>query len=66
MEEKSKSNKTGRKRKEASADRVKYTTAINDSLLKWVKHYAIENGVTSADVIENALNLYRYEKDRNR
>lgn len=64
MEEKNKS-KTGRKRKEASADRVKYTTAINDSLLKWVKHYAIENGVTSADVIENALNLYRHEKERN-
>jgi hypothetical protein len=65
MEEQREPNKMGRKRKEASADRVKYTTAINDSLLKWVKHYAINTGVTSADIIENALQLYRYEKERN-
>lgn len=59
MEEKKEKVKIGRPKKASSAHRVKHTTSINENLLKWVKHHAIEEGVTTADIIENAVSYYR-------
>lgn len=55
MEEKNEDVKRGRPKKPASANRVKHTTAIDANLIKWVKIFAIEKGVTTADIIEEAL-----------
>jgi hypothetical protein len=65
MEDIKETKQLGRPKKESSENRVRHTTSINDRLLKWFKHYAIEQGITTADAIEKAMFLYKYEKERN-
>jgi glutamyl-tRNA reductase len=57
---------SGRPLKEAAKGRVKLTTMMQKSMIKWLKTYAIEQDMTTADVLENAVNLFKYEKDKNR
>lgn len=56
----------GRPPKEAAIGRVKFTTALQDSLVKWLKIQAANTGVTVADVVEQAIATYKHEKDMNR
>lgn len=56
----------GRPLKEAAIGRVKFTTAVQPSLVKWLKIQAANTGVSVADVVENALNTYKHEKDINK
>lgn len=56
----------GRPLKEAAIGRVKFTTAVQPSLVKWLKHQAADTGVSVADVVEQALAAYKYEKDMNK
>jgi hypothetical protein len=65
MEEKNEVKK-GRNKKEIAEGRVKFTTSLQESLIKWVKIYAVETKQTPADILETALNLYKYEKERNK
>ena len=48
----------GRPVKEKAIGRVKFTTALRQDIVKWLKHYAIEADETPADVLENALLFY--------
>ncbi len=57
---------SGRPLKEAAIGRVKLTTMMQKSLVKWLKTYAVEKEMTTADVLETAVNLFKHEKDRNR
>jgi hypothetical protein len=59
-------NKTGRPKKAIAEGRVKLTTSMQSSLVKWFKKYAIDTGQTLADVLESAANQYKYEKERNK
>lgn len=59
MSEKKEKGQMGRPKHPRSEKRVKHTTAIDADLLKWVKHYAIEEGYSSADIIEQAVSLYK-------
>ena len=56
----------GRPPKEAAIGRVKFTTAVQPYLVKWLKIQAANTGVSVADIVENALNAYKHEKDMNR
>jgi hypothetical protein len=55
----------GRPKKEAAIGRVALTSLMQPHLKKWLKKYADENECTVADVLENAVNLYKYEKEKN-
>ena len=57
---------SGRPLKEAAIGRVKLTTMMQKSLVKWLKTYAVEKEMTTADVLETAVNLFKHEKDMNR
>lgn len=48
----------GRPIKEKAIGRVKFTTSLRGDVVKWLKHYAIDTGETSADVLENAVLFY--------
>lgn len=50
---------TGRPKKEAAKDRVKFTTSLRSDLVKWLKLQAIEQGVTPADILEKAIMRYK-------
>jgi hypothetical protein len=56
----------GRPPKEAAIGRVKFTTALQSSLVKWLKIQAANTGVSVADVAELAIAAYKYEKDKNK
>ena len=58
--------RTGRPIKENAVGRAKFTTALRQDVVKWLKTYAIETDQTAADVLETALLIYRDEKDRNK
>ena len=51
--------------KEAPIGRVKLTTAMLPDVLKWVKIYAAETGVSPADVLEAAVLDYQDKKRQN-
>jgi hypothetical protein len=57
---------SGRPLKEAAKGRVKLTTMMQKSLVKWLKTYAVEKEMTTADVLETAVNLFKHEKEMNR
>jgi hypothetical protein len=46
---------TGRPIKNSAIGRVKFTTAIRSDVVKWLKIRAVEQGVSPADVLEEAL-----------
>jgi hypothetical protein len=54
----------GRPKKEIAQGRARFSTMLQPSLIKWLKHYSAEHGITAADILENALNLYKYEQER--
>jgi predicted HicB family RNase H-like nuclease len=56
----------GRPPKEAAKGRVKFTTAVQPSLVKWLKIQAANTGVSVADVVEQAFAAYKHEKDMNK
>ena len=56
----------GRPLKEAAIGRVKFTTALQPSLVKWLKIQAANTGVSVADVAELAIAAYKHEKDKNK
>jgi hypothetical protein len=56
----------GRPLKEAAIGRVKFTTALQNHYVKWLKIQAAETGVSVADVVEKAIAAYKHEKDMNR
>jgi hypothetical protein len=56
----------GRPPKEAAIGRVKFTTALQPSLVKWLKIQAANTGVSVADVAELAIAAYKHEKDKNK
>lgn len=56
--------KVGRPKKEAAEGRVKYSTALQPYLVKWLKTYAAETEQTPADVLELAVTSMRFEKER--
>jgi hypothetical protein len=51
--------------KEATTGRVKLTTAMLPDVVKWVKVYAAETGVSPADILEAAVLDYQDKKRRN-
>lgn len=51
--------------KEVAPSRVKLTTAMLPDVLKWVKVYAVETGVSPADVLEAAVLDYQDKKRQN-
>ena len=51
--------------KEAATGRVKLTTAMLPDVVKWVKVYAAETGVSPADILEAAVLDYQDKKRRN-
>jgi hypothetical protein len=51
--------------KEAAIGRVKLTTAMLPNVVRWVKVYAAETGVSPADVLEAAVLDYQDKKRRN-
>lgn len=53
----------GRPVKEKAIGRVKFTTALRQDVVKWLKHYAIEANETAADILENALLFYKNHKE---
>ena len=53
----------GRPVKEKAIGRVKFTTALRQDVVKWLKHYAIEADETAADILENALLFYKNHKE---
>ena len=53
----------GRPPKENAIGRVKFTTAVQPSIVTWLKIYAANSDVTVADVVELALAAYKHEKD---
>lgn len=56
----------GRPLKESAIGRVKFTTALQLSLVKWLKIQAANTGVSVADVAELAIAAYKHEKDKNK
>ena len=56
----------GRPLKEAAIGRVKFTTALQNHYVKWLKIQAANTGVSVADVVEQAIATYKHEKDMNR
>jgi hypothetical protein len=56
----------GRPKKEIAEGRIRITTMLQPALIKWLKFQAVENNGSIADILENAVNLYKYEKERNR
>lgn len=56
----------GRPPKEAAIGRVKFTTAVQPSLVRWLKIQAANTGVSVADVVERAFAAYKHEKDMNK
>ena len=57
--------KNGRPIKESARGRVVLSSLMQPHLKKWLKRYADDNNCTVADVLENAVNLYKYEKEKN-
>jgi 2-hydroxy-3-keto-5-methylthiopentenyl-1-phosphate phosphatase len=57
--------KQGRPKKEAAIGRVVLSSLMQPYLKKWLKKYADDNSCTVADVLENAVNFYKYEKEKN-
>lgn len=53
----------GRPLKEAAIGRVKFTTALQDDLVTWLKVYAANTKVSVADVVEKAVTAYKHEKE---
>lgn len=51
--------------KETAIGRVKLTTAMLPDVVKWVKVYAAETGVSPADILEAAVLDYQDKKRRN-
>jgi hypothetical protein len=51
--------------KEVAIGRVKLTTAMLPDVVKWVKVYAAETGVSPADILEAAVLDYQDKKRRN-
>ena len=45
----------GRPKKNVSANRVKLTTKLNESLIKYLKIEAVERGVSNADFLEDII-----------
>lgn len=56
----------GRPKKENAEGRVRLSTLLQPSLIKWLKIQAVESQSSLADILENAVNLYKYEKERNK
>jgi hypothetical protein len=56
----------GRPLKESAIGRVKFTTALQSSLVTWLKIQAANTGVSVADVAELAIAAYKHEKDKNK
>jgi hypothetical protein len=56
----------GRPKKEIAEGRVRLSTLLQPNLIMWLKIQAVENHSTLADMLENAVNMYKYEKERNR
>lgn len=57
---------SGRPLKEAAQGRVKLTTMMQKSLIKWLKKYAVDKEMTTADALETAVSLLKHEKDMNK
>lgn len=51
-------SKTGRPKKPEAANRVKLTTKLHAELIKFLKVTAIQNGITTADFIEELIIAY--------
>ena len=51
-------SKTGRPKKEVSANRVKLTTKLNSELIKFLKITAVQKDITTADFIEELIIEY--------
>lgn len=61
-----KKEQMGRPKKEIAEGRVRFTTMFQPSIIKWLKIQAAENNSSVADILEIAVNFYKYEKERNR
>lgn len=59
------SQKVGRPKKEAAEGRVKYSTVLQPSLIKFLKKYAADTERTPADILEIAVSTLQAEKERN-
>ena len=57
--------KQGRPIKESAAGRVVLSTLVQPYLKRWLKEYANKHDCSAADVLENAIVAYKYEKERN-
>jgi hypothetical protein len=45
--------------------RTRFTTTLQPALIKWLKIQAAQNNGSVADILENAINSYKYEKEKN-
>lgn len=57
--------KNGRPIKESAVGRKHLSTMMQPSLIKWLRKYANENDCSIADLLENVVLAYKYEKERN-
>jgi hypothetical protein len=57
--------KQGRPIKESAAGRVVLSTLVQPHLKRWLKDYANKHDCSAADVLENAIQFYKYEKEKN-
>jgi 2-hydroxy-3-keto-5-methylthiopentenyl-1-phosphate phosphatase len=57
--------KNGRPIKESARGRIFLSSLMQPYLKKWLKKYADDNNITVADVLENAVLFYKYEKEKN-
>jgi hypothetical protein len=55
----------GRPKKEIAEGRTRFTTTLQPALIKWLKIQAAQNNGSVADILENAINAYKYEKEKN-
>lgn len=57
--------KNGRPIKESAVGRVVLSSMIQPHLKRWLKDYANKHDCSAADVLENAILAYKYEKEKN-
>ncbi len=57
--------KQGRPKKEAAIGRIVLSSMVQPHLKRWLKEYANKNDCSAADVLENAILFYKYEKEKN-
>lgn len=57
--------KQGRPIKESAEGREQLSTMMQPTLKKWLRKYANDSDCSVADLLENIVTAYKYEKEKN-